>query len=145
MLILDKDTARSLPVMMIDSADHVSPKTGIAEGDVTVNISKNLGSLTSFTITGKWTEIGQGLYSIDFSASDLDTEGFFAYLVTASGCDQYSGMMYVAPATSVKVWDEAAGDHTSSGSTGEAVNRLDVNVSSRSSHTDPERGRRRAY
>lgn len=95
MIILTKDEARKLPVMLIDSSDHISAKTSVAEGDVTVTIAKNLGTLTSFTLTGKWTEIGQGVYSISFSASDLNTEGYFAYMVTSTGCDQYSGMMYV--------------------------------------------------
>lgn len=96
MIVLNKDTARTLPVMMIDDSNHLSPKIGIAEANVTVKISKNLGALTAFTLTGKWAEIGQGLYSIAFASADLDTLGFFAYLVTAAGCDQYSGMMYVA-------------------------------------------------
>ena len=95
MIILDQNEARKLPVMLIDGTDHLSPKTGIAEGSVTVKISKDLGALTGFTLTGKWAEIGQGLYSILFSASDLDTVGFFGYLVTATSCDQYSGMVYV--------------------------------------------------
>ena len=95
MISLDINVARSLPVLLIDSATRLG-KTGVTEGSVTVKISKNLGTLTSFTLTGKWTEIGQGLYKIAFAASDLDTEGFFGYLVTATGCDQYSGMMYVS-------------------------------------------------
>lgn len=95
MVVLDKDTARDLPVFLYDSSDHITPKTGIAEGSVTVKISKNLGALTAFTLIGKWTEIGQGLFKIAFASGDLDTKGFFGYLVTATGCDQYSGMMYV--------------------------------------------------
>jgi len=95
MVILDQSVARALPVFLIDSTDHVTPKTGIAEGSVTVKISKNLGTLTAFTLTGLWTEIGQGLYKIAFAATDLDTVGFFGYLVTATGCDQFSGMQYV--------------------------------------------------
>ena len=95
MITLNQNEARKLPVMLIDSTDHLSPKTGIAEGSVTVKISKDLGTLTDFTLTGKWAEKGQGLYSISFSASDLDTVGFFGYLVTVTSCDQYSGMMYV--------------------------------------------------
>jgi hypothetical protein len=94
-IILDQSVARALPVFLIDSTDHVTPKTGIAEGSVTVKISKNLGTLTAFTLTGLWTEIGQGLYKIAFASGDLDTIGFFGYLVTATDCDQYSGMMYV--------------------------------------------------
>lgn len=95
MIKLKQSIARTLPVMLIDNTDHISPKTGIAEGDVTVVTSKNGGALTAFTLTGKWTELGQGLYTIDFAIGDLNTVGFFAYLVTSAGCDQYSGMMYV--------------------------------------------------
>lgn len=87
---------------MVDSTDHLSPKLALAEANVTVSISKNLGALAAFTLTGKWAELGQGLYSISFAASDLNTVGFFAYLVTAPGSDQYSGMMYVADFTDYK-------------------------------------------
>jgi hypothetical protein len=95
-IILNQNEARDLPVLLLDSADHVTAKVGIAEGSVTVKISKNLGALTNFTLTGKWTEIGQGLYKIAFAAGDLDTIGYFGYFVTATGCDQYSGMMYIS-------------------------------------------------
>ena len=95
MIKLKQSIARTLPVMLIDSTDHVAPKTGIAEANVTVKTSKDGGALTDFTLTGLWTELGQGLYTIDFAIGDLDTVGFFAYLVTSAGCDQYSGMMYV--------------------------------------------------
>jgi len=95
MIKLKQSEARTLPVMLIDSTDHISPKTGIVEGDTTVQISKNGGALGAFDDTGKWTELGQGLYTIDFAIGDLNTVGFFAYLVTSAGCDQYSGMMYV--------------------------------------------------
>ena len=96
MIVLAQSEARDLPVILIDSADHLSAKTGVAEADVTVNISKNLGASASFTLTGKWTEIGQGVYKIAFAAGDLDTIGFFAYLVTTTGCDQYSGLKYIS-------------------------------------------------
>ena len=71
MIKLTQSTARSLPVMLIDSDDHVAPKTGIVEGSVTVVTSKDGGALTGFTLTDKWTELGQGLYTIDFSSSSI--------------------------------------------------------------------------
>lgn len=108
MIILNQNEARKLPVLLIDKENHLLPKTGVAEGDVTVKITKDLGTLTDFTLAGKWAEIGHGVYSISFSASDLDTIGFFAYVVTAVGCDQYSGMVYVdAPregTTPAQIW-----------------------------------------
>jgi len=94
LITLKIDTARSLPVLLVDGGGAVV--TDVAEEDVTVVISKNGGALTGFTLTDKWTELGQGLYTIDFADTDLDTVGFFAYLVTATGCDQYSGIMYVS-------------------------------------------------
>jgi len=94
MVILKQSTARKLPVLLVDSGGAVM--ASVAEGDVTVVTSKNGGALTGFTLTDKWTELGQGLYTIDFANTDLDTEGFFAYLVTVTGCDQYSGIMYVS-------------------------------------------------
>jgi len=94
LIVLKQSSARKLPVLLVDSGGAV--KADVAEIDVTVVTSKNGGALTGFTLTDKWTELGQGLYTIDFAAGDLDTEGFFAYLVTVTGCDQYSGIMYVS-------------------------------------------------
>jgi len=94
LIVLKKSVARKLPVLLVDSGGAVV--TGIAVGSVTVVTSKDGGALTVFTLTGKWTELGQGLYTISFADTDLDTEGFFAYLVTVTGCDQYSGIMYVS-------------------------------------------------
>jgi len=95
MIKLLQSEARTLPVIMIDSTDHIAPKTGLVEGDMTVNISKDGGALGGFAPEEKWTERGQGYYTIDFAIGDLDTVGFFVYLVTAAGCDQYSGVVYV--------------------------------------------------
>jgi len=94
LIILKQSSARKLPVLLVDSNGAVV--TSVAEGNVTVVTSKNGGALTGFTLTDKWTELGQGLYTINFANTDLDTEGFFAYLVTVTGCDQYSGIMYVS-------------------------------------------------
>lgn len=117
MIVLKKSVARKLPVLLVDSGGAVV--TGVAVGSVTVVTSKDGGALTAFTLTGKWTELGQGLYTISFADTDLDTIGFFAYLVTVTGCDQYSGIMYVDDALPTDaenadaVWDEviSAGAH----------------------------------
>jgi len=141
---LKKDEARSLPVLMIDSTDHVTPKTGLVAGDTTIQVSKNGGAFDAFDDTGKWTERGQGLYFIDFGVGDLDTEGYFAYLVTAAGADQFSGMAYVddfadykaniaslndptAAAIADAVWDEVltAAQHNVATSAGRRVRQLE--------------------
>ena len=135
MIILDINVARDLPVFLLDSTDHVTPKTGIAEGSVTVKISKNMGALGAFTITGKWTELGQGLYKIAFAAGDLDTRGFFGYLVTATGCDQFSGMQYVGNLPQ-DIWDKLTSALTTPNSIGKLmVDDINAAISSRSSHS----------
>ncbi|MCD6362133.1 MAG: hypothetical protein J7M38_14845, partial [Armatimonadetes bacterium] len=96
MVKVDQNKARNLPVLLIDNSDHVTVKTGVTEDEVTVKISKNLAAFTLFDLTGKWVELGNGVYEISFAGSDLDTIGFFAYIVLAPGCDQYSGLVYVA-------------------------------------------------
>jgi len=104
MVIVNQNEAKKLPVMLIDSSDHLTAKTGVIEDNVTVKISKNLGAFTNLDLTGKWSELGYGVYLIHLSASDLDTVGFLSYVVMVSRCDQYSGMVYVdaARATETK-------------------------------------------
>jgi len=110
--------------MLVDGSGAV--KADVAEGDVTVVTSKNGGALTPFILTDKWTDLGQGLYTIDFASGDLDTEGFFAYLVTVTGCDQYSGIMYVSD------WEtnvDAILEDTATTLDGK-INTIDTNVDS---------------
>jgi hypothetical protein len=93
MVTLRVGVERKLPVLLTDNGGAL--QTGIAEGDVTVQISKNLAALSAFTLTGKWSEVGLGIYAISFAAGDLDTEGFFTYTVTVAGCEQYTGLVYI--------------------------------------------------
>jgi len=90
-----KDAARSLEVLLVDSSDGVTEETGIAEGDVTVTIRKAGGDNTAYDVTGKWTEKGDGLYEIAFTAADLDTLGTFIYLVEATGCRRFPGRVNI--------------------------------------------------
>ena len=91
---INVNEARALPVLLVGSGTQAS-RTGITEGSVTVKISKNGGASVPFTLTGKWTEIGNGVYCISFAAGDLDTKGVFVYIVNAAGCDQYTGAVFI--------------------------------------------------
>lgn len=82
MMLLKVSTARNLAFKMIDSADHVSKKTGLSP---TVNISKNGGSFSA--AAGTVTEIANGWYLIALTTADVDTLGDLAFYITATGAD----------------------------------------------------------
>ncbi len=72
---------RDLFVQMVDSADHVTPKTGLT---LTVQIAKAGGSSYA-GIAGTSAEVGSGTYRISLAAGDLDTLGAAMLRVTADG------------------------------------------------------------
>lgn len=67
---------------MIDSADHVSPKTGLSP---TVTLSKNGGSFAA--PAGAVSEVGNGVYKVAGNATDSNTLGPLWLHATASGAD----------------------------------------------------------
>lgn len=75
--------------MMIDSADHISGKTGLAP---TVTISKNGGVFAS--PAGAVTEVGSGLYKIAANATDTNTLGPLWIHATAAGADPLDERSY---------------------------------------------------
>lgn len=88
------NTAVTLPVMLRDGSND--PVTGIAFGDATCKYSKAGAALATLTLSaGNWTELGQGLYTVDFTSSEIDTLGWFAYLVTGTGAKQYDNVVKV--------------------------------------------------
>lgn len=97
-MIIKKDEARQLPVLMVDSSDLFTGKTAIAFGSVTVKLMKAGGSAwTTKTMTsGNWTEIDDGLYMISFTAAELDTLGNFNYIAQAAGAVDYHGFFGVS-------------------------------------------------
>lgn len=64
---------------------------GLAFGDVTAEYRKEgAASFTSKTLDAlNWAEIGSGVYTIAFTASELDTVGSFTVKVTGATIDQY--------------------------------------------------------
>lgn len=58
-----------IPFYMVDSTDHVTPKTGLT---VTATVSKDAGAFAS--AAGTATEIGSGLYQFDATAADMNAD-----------------------------------------------------------------------
>jgi hypothetical protein len=81
-LLKQSQTARPLLFLMIDSADHVSPKTGLTP---TVTLSKNGGSFAA--PSGAVTEIANGWYKVAGNATDANTLGPLVLHATATGAD----------------------------------------------------------
>ena len=77
-------------VLMVDSTDHVTGKTGLT---LTITASKNGAAFASITPTV--TERGDGWYSIAITAAHTDTEGDLALHITGSGADPSDVLMNV--------------------------------------------------
>lgn len=75
-------TARPLLFLMVDSADHVSAKTGLTP---TVTLSKNGASFAS--PAGAVSEVGSGWYKVAPNATDTATLGPLLLHATASSAD----------------------------------------------------------
>ena len=85
MMLLQKNesisASREILVQMVDSADRVTPKSGLSP---TVQIVKAGGSSYS-NITGTCAEVGSGTYRISLAPADVDTAGAAMLKVTATG------------------------------------------------------------
>jgi hypothetical protein len=73
----------ALVFFMVDSADHVTGKTGLTP---TVTLSKNGGSFAS--PAGAVSEIGAGFYKVAPNATDSNTLGILSLTATATGADR---------------------------------------------------------
>ena len=81
--LLPKNTALSkFSFTMYDSADHVTPKTGLT---VTAEISKDGGAFAAVTDTV--TAIANGVYEVDLTAGEMNAD-VVVLKFTASGADQ---------------------------------------------------------
>ncbi len=86
--ILKQSTAINITVLMIDSADHITGKTGLAAG-LTIYATKAAG--TPAAITPTVTELDatncKGLYKLALTTAHTDTLGELQIHVTATGAD----------------------------------------------------------
>lgn len=86
--ILKQSTAVNITVLMIDSADHITGKTGLS-GGLTIYSSK--AAATPAAITPTVTEIDstnvKGVYKLAFTSGHTDTLGELQLHITATGAD----------------------------------------------------------
>lgn len=82
MLITQGDTTRVIVFLMVDSADHVTPKTLLSP---TVVRSKNGAGFAA--VTGVVAEVGNGWYKLTPAAGDVDTLGQLIVHASAAGAD----------------------------------------------------------
>ena len=87
--ILTQNQAADLVVILTDSSNV--PVTGLTFSDVTADYRKEgQGSFTSYTLDGtNFTEIGDGVYTIGFTTSEIDTVGTFTVKVNGASIQQY--------------------------------------------------------
>lgn len=97
-MLLVQSVAANVPILMVDSADHVTGKTGLT---LTIRVSKAGGAWESITPTV--TEIGFGAYTVALTAEHVDTLGVLALHVTAAGADPYDSFDQVVPAASASL------------------------------------------
>lgn len=81
-LLKQSQTARPLLFLMVDSADHVSAKTGLSP---TVTLSKNGGAFAA--PSGAVSEVGSGWYKVAGNGTDAGTLGPLLLHATATGAD----------------------------------------------------------
>lgn len=140
--IKQSSAAIDLVFYLVDSTDHVTPKTGVT---ATVTLSKNGAAFAA--PSGAVTEISGGFYKVAANATDSNTLGMLALKATGTGADPAalpfavvaniqsdthgligatgSGLTSLAPAAtalSTATW------------TGTIAGRIDATISSRSSH-----------
>ena len=77
-----QSTAKNVMVLMVDSTDHVTGKTGLT---LTITASKDGGAFASISPTV--TERGNGWYSVALTASHTDTLGDLALHITGTAAD----------------------------------------------------------
>jgi hypothetical protein len=82
MALYKQSVAYTRMILMIDSTDHFSPKTGLT---VTVTLSKAGGSFAA--AGGTVTEVANGFYKIVLTTTDTNTVGDLAFHCTATGAD----------------------------------------------------------
>jgi hypothetical protein len=90
MRLLKQSTAASVMVLMVDSTDHVTGKTGLT---LTITASKNGGAFASISPTVN--ERGSGWYELQLTTAHTDTLGDLALHVTGAAADPTDTLSYV--------------------------------------------------
>ena len=130
--MLKLSTARNIMVLLVDSTDHVTGKTGLT---LTITASKNGAAFASITPTV--TERGTGWYSLALTAAHTDTLGDLAIRCTGTAADPADVREQVFTLLPGELVTLAAVTHTGaviptvSAVTGLTAANLDATVSSR--------------
>lgn len=90
MRLLKQSTAASVMVLMVDSTDHVTGKTGLT---LTITASKNGAAFGSISPTVN--ERGSGWYGLQLTTAHTDTLGDLALHVTGTAADPSDVLSYV--------------------------------------------------
>jgi hypothetical protein len=89
---LSQSQAADLVVVLTLSADD-TPATGLTYADIVVDFSKHSGAFQNKILAAPdVTELGSGVYSIAFTAGELDTLGEFVIKVTGATVNQFIGV-----------------------------------------------------
>lgn len=84
---IKQGTDDTVKVWLADDADHMTGKTGLVDGDITVEISKNGEALFTDISAVTVTEAGYGWYNIPLTSSHTDTLGDLVVRATATDAD----------------------------------------------------------
>ncbi len=74
---------RRILLYLVDSTDNLTPKTGVTVAAGDIKISKN--GAAEGNHAGTFTEVGNGVYYYEFTASELDTLGYVSFRLAKSG------------------------------------------------------------
>lgn len=141
MFTIKQSTARNLLIYMIDSADHISGKTGLT---LTITASKDGAAFA--TITPTVTERGNGWYSLALTTAHTDTVGELALHITATGADPgvYKYNVEANTVGDVKTLSDAIKAKTDNLPAGikknTALNNFEILLVSSSDHISPVTG-----
>jgi len=83
---------RRMLLYLVDATDGKTPETGLSSG-FTIEISKNGAAQGSGG--GSITEIGDGFYYYEFTATELNTLGFIAISIRHANCRDFAGEVQV--------------------------------------------------
>jgi hypothetical protein len=81
-MLLKQSTARNRTILMVDSSDHITGKSGLT---LTIGASKNGAAFASIIPTV--TDLGNGFYKLALTSAHTDTLGDLALHVTGTGAD----------------------------------------------------------
>lgn len=95
--VTQSQSAKLVAILSLSSTG--APATGLTASALTCQYRKAGGVFTPKSLTGSFTEIGSGVYEVDFSASELDTLGQFLFTITGGTIAQFVGDAEVIAAT----------------------------------------------